>query len=80
MLPARYDDDDDDDRLNISLMSREFANDPGEWGSILGRVIPKTRKMILEAASLRCQHYKVRIKGKMVKSKEWSSALPYILV
>ena len=28
----------------IGLMSRVFANGPGDWGSILGRVIPKTQK------------------------------------
>ena len=27
----------------IGLMSRVFANGPGNWGSILGRVIPKTQ-------------------------------------
>ena len=29
--------------------SRVFANDPGDLGSITGRVIPKTPKMVLEA-------------------------------
>ena len=28
----------------IGLMSRVFTNGPGDWGSIPGRVIPKTRK------------------------------------
>ena len=28
----------------IGLMSRVFANDPGDLGSISGRVIPKTQK------------------------------------
>ena len=28
----------------IGLMSRVSANDPGDWGSIPGRVIPKTQK------------------------------------
>ena len=41
----------------IGLMSRVFANDPGDWGSISGRVIPKTQKMILDAALLNTQHY-----------------------
>ena len=36
--------------------------------------------MILGAALLSTQHYKVRIKGKVEQSKEWSSALPYTLV
>ena len=28
----------------IGLVSRVFANGLGDWGSIPGRVIPKTRK------------------------------------
>ena len=27
-----------------------------------------------------CPHYKVRIKGKAEKTREWSSVLPYTLV
>ena len=61
-------------------MSRVFANGPGDRGSILGRVIPKTKKMVLDAALLNTHHYKVRIKGKAEKSREWSSALSYTLV
>ena len=53
----------------IGLMSRVFANGPGDWGS-----------MVLDATLLNIQHYKVRIKGKVEQSKEWSSALPYTLV
>ena len=34
--------------------------------------------MVLDAALLNIQHYKVRVKGKVKQSKEWSSALPYI--
>ena len=61
-------------------MSRVFANGPKDRGSVLGRVIPKTQKMVLDAALLRTQHYKVRIKGKVEKSREWSNALPYTSV
>ena len=64
----------------FGLMSRVFANGPGDRGSILGRVIPKTRKMVLDAALLSTQHYKVRIKSKVEQSRERSSALPYTLV
>ena len=46
----------------IGLMSRVLANDPKDQGSILGRVIPKTPKMVLDATLLNTQHYKVRIK------------------
>ena len=60
----------------IGLMSRVFANGLGDRGSILGRVIPKTQKMVLDTTLLNTQHYKVRIKGKVEQSWEWSSALP----
>ena len=33
-------------------MSRVFANGPGDWGSIPSRVIPKTKKMLLNAVLL----------------------------
>ena len=42
-----------------------FANDLGDQGSIPGHVIPKTQKMVLGAALLNTQHYKVLIKGKV---------------
>ena len=61
-------------------MSRVFVNGPGDRGSILGRVIPKTQKMVLDAALLNTQHYKVTIKGKLEQSRECSSTLPYISV
>ena len=51
-----------------------FANGPEDQGLILGRVIPKTQKMVLDTALLNTQHYKVQIKGKVKQSKEWSSA------
>ena len=57
-----------------------FANGPGDLGSISGRVIPKTLKMVLDTTLLNTQHYKVRFKGKVEQSWEWSSALPYTLV
>ena len=47
-----------------------FANGPGDQGSIPGRVIPKTQKMVLDAALHNTQHYKVRIKGKVEQSRE----------
>ena len=54
-------------------MVRVFANGPGDLGSILGRVIPKTEKMVLDTSLLNTQHYKVRIKGKVEQSRERSS-------
>ena len=61
-------------------MVRVFANGSGDMGSIPGRDIPKTKKMVLDASLLNTQHYKVRIKGKVEQSKERSSALPYNFV
>ena len=61
-------------------MSRLFANGPGDLGSIPGRVIPKTLKMVLDASLLNSQQYKVRIKSKVEQFRERSSALPYTLV
>ena len=60
----------------ICRMSRVFVNGPGDWGSIPVRVIPKIQKIVLDAALFNTQHYKVRIKGKVEQSREWSSALP----
>ena len=53
---------------------------PRELGSIPGRVIPKTQKMVLDTSLFNTQRYKVRIKGKVGQSCERSSALPYTLV
>ena len=44
------------------------------------QVIPKTLSMVLDAALLNTQHYKVRVKGKVEQSRERSSDLPYILM
>ena len=67
------------DRL-ISLVDRVFVNGPWDMGSIPGRVIPKTLKMVLDTSLLNTQRYKVRIKGKAEQSRERSSALPYTSV
>ena len=40
----------------------------------------KDWKIVLDAALLSTQHYKVKIKGKLEKSREWSSVLPYTTV
>ena len=61
-------------------MVRVFANGPEHPGSIPGRVIPKTQKMVLDPSLLNTQHYNVKIKGKVEQSRERSSALPYTLV
>ena len=61
-------------------MSRVFANGPEDRGSIPGQVIPKTQKMVLNAALHNTQYYKGRIKGKVEQSRELSSALSYTSV
>ena len=58
---------------DIGLGVRVFANGPG---SIPGRVIPKTQKMVLDAPLLNTQHYKVRIKGKVEQSREGVAPSP----
>ena len=61
---------------DIGLAVRVFANGPGDQGSIPGRVIPKTQKMVLDASFLNTQHYKVRIKGKVEQSREGVAPSP----
>ncbi len=63
---------------SIGQVVRVFANGPGDQVSIPGQVIPKIQKMVLDTALLNTQHYKVRIKGKVEQTREWSSPLPYI--
>ena len=57
-----------------------FANGPGDLGSVQGRVIPKTRKMVLDTALLNTQQYKVRINCKVGQSRERRSTFPYTSV
>ena len=55
---------------DIGLAVRVFANGPGDMGSIPGRVIPKTQKMVLDVSLFNTLHNKVRIKGKVKQSRE----------
>ena len=64
----------------IGPVGRVFANGPGDQGLVPGRVILKTLKMLLDTSLLNSLHYKVRIKGKVEQSREWSSTLPYTSV
>ena len=64
----------------IGLMDRAFANALGDLGSIPGRVIPKTLKMVLDTSLLNIQQYKVCIQSKVEQSRKRSNALPYTLV
>ena len=64
----------------FGLAVRVFAKDPEDRSLILGLVIPKTQKMVLDASFFNPQHYKVWIKGKMEQSKERRRAIPYTSV
>ena len=61
-------------RLECSPMARET------WVQSQVESYQKTLKMVLDTTLLNTQHYKVRFKGKVEQSWEWSSALPYTLV
>ena len=56
-------------------MVRVFADGPGDSGSIPGRVIPKTLRIVLDAFLLNTRYYKVRFKVEVEQSRERSSAL-----
>ena len=66
--------------MGFGLVGRVFANGPGDMGLILGRVISKTLKMVLDASLLYTQLHKVLLKGKVEQSRERSSTLLYTLV
>ena len=51
--------------MYIGLVGRVFANGPEYLGSIPGRVIPKTLKMVLDTSLFNTRQYKVRIKDKV---------------
>ena len=60
--------------LLVFQVVRVFAIGPEDLGSIPGRVIPKTLKMVLDTSLLNTQQYK----GKVEQFREWSSALPLL--
>ena len=61
----------------LSRLGRVFANGPVDMGSIPGRIIPKTLKIVLDTSLLSTQQHKVCIKGKVEQFRERSSALTY---
>ena len=65
---------------NIDIIVQVFANGPEDLGSIPGRIIPKTQKVVLDASLFNTQQYKVRIKGKVGQSRQRSGAFPYTSV
>ena len=66
--------------FEVKRAVRVFANGQGDLGSIPGRVIPNTLKIVRDTSLLNTQQYKVRIKGKVKQFRERSSALPYTSV
>ena len=58
----------------MQFVGRVFANSPGDLGSIPGRVIPKTFKMVLDTSLLNTHQCKVSIKGKVEQSRERCSS------
>ena len=65
---------------SLGLVGKVFANGPRDLGSLPGRAIPKTLKIVLDTSLLNTQQYKVCIKVKVEQSRERSSALPYTLM
>ena len=59
----------------IGLVGRVFGYGLGDLGSIPGRVILRTLKMVLDTSMLDTQQYKVRIKVKVEQPRERSCAL-----
>ena len=59
---------------DIGLVGRVFVNGLGDRGSIPGRLIPKSQKMLFDSSLLNTQHYKVSIKDKVEQSRERSGA------
>ena len=66
--------------LFIGLVGWVFANGPGHLGSIAGRVILETLKMVLDTSLVNTQQYKVRIESKVDQSRERNSILLYTSV
>ena len=63
----------------IGLVSRVFPNGPGDTGSIPGRVISKTLKMVLDNSLLKTRQYKVHKwsnpgKGEAPSPAPWCSS------
>ena len=46
-------------KMTIGQLGRVFANGPGDPGSIPGRVLQKSKKMVLDISLINPQYYKV---------------------
>ena len=60
----------------IGLVVSVFANRLGDGGSILGYVIPKTLKIVLDTPLLYTQQYSVHVNGKVEQSMGRNSTPP----
>ena len=54
-------------------MVRIFGNGPWDLNSVLGRVMPKSQKMVLNTSLLNTQSYKEHIESKVEQS--WESSV-----
>ena len=61
--------------MMMIITSTTFTNGPIDLGSLPGRVLPQTLKIVLHTSLLNTQQYKIRIKGKVEQTMERSSAL-----
>ena len=64
----------------IGLISRVFVKGPRRLVFNPRSSHTKDSKIVLNVALLNTQRYKIRIKGKVEQSREWSSALPHTSV
>ena len=62
--------------IYIYIYINFLLNGPGDQGSISGRLVPQSQKMVAGAAMLNTQHHVIRIKGKVEQFRECSSTLP----
>ena len=62
--------------VTTGIRVRVFVNDPEDRDSILGWVIPKIQKTVLDASLFNTRHYKTPIKGKW--SNPGKGVLPFL--
>ena len=60
----------------FKVMDKVFANGPRDWGSIPGRVRPKTQKMVIGLTLLNNLYFKVQIQSKWSNTEKWVAPFP----
>ena len=68
------------ERLKRLGLTTLLTNGSGDQGSIPGRVMLKTQKMVLDASLLNTQHYKVWLKVKWSNPRKGVAPFPYTSV